>query len=72
MIKVLNQAISAMDKKLEPIVCATVNPKAITINNLYGYINLMTNEWNDGIIGKIFREAEEDERKTRFWLVFDG
>lgn len=34
-----------------------INPKAVRTDNLYGYINLLTNEWNDGIIANIIREA---------------
>jgi hypothetical protein len=37
-----------------------VNPKSVSINYLYGYINLLTNEWNDGIAAKIIRDAIDE------------
>ena len=37
-----------------------VNPKSISINYLYGYVNLLTNEWNDGIAAKIIRDAADE------------
>jgi dynein heavy chain len=50
------------------------------MNDLYGYVNVLTNEWTDGIVAKIVRDAgifinnikvsevTEDKR----WLMFDG
>lgn len=36
-----------------------MNPKAITVNELYGEMNLQTREWKDGLLSKIFRIANE-------------
>jgi dynein heavy chain len=30
------------------------------MNQLFGYVNVMTNEWSDGIVAKTVREAVED------------
>ena len=35
--------------------CASLNPKAVSSNELYGYINPTTKELNDGVIAKIMR-----------------
>ena len=53
----------------------TLNPKSITMGELYGEINLMTQEWTDGIISTIVREAcncvaNGDENKK--WVWCDG
>ncbi len=37
-----------------------LNPKAVPLQNLYGYVNFHTNDWNDGIIASIVREAVDD------------
>lgn len=37
----------------------TINPKAYSFNELYGYVNIHTNEWNDGIAGKLFKDSTE-------------
>jgi dynein heavy chain, axonemal len=34
-----------------------INPKAVNTNGLYGYVNALTNEWHDGIVSKIIRNA---------------
>jgi dynein heavy chain len=49
-----------------------LNPKSISINYLYGYVNLLTNEWNDGIAAKIIRDASEEPPEDQQWLIFDG
>jgi len=55
-----------------PVKIFKVNPKSVPINNLYGYINLHTNDWNDGIVASLVREAVEDQTKNFKILVFDG
>ncbi len=42
------------------------------MNELFGYVNVMTNEWSDGIVAKTVREAVEDQTDARKWVVFDG
>ena len=34
-----------------------INPKAVTIGELYGKVDIMTNEWRDGLIGSTVRHA---------------
>ena len=34
-----------------------INPKAVTIGELYGEVNPLSNEWHDGLIGAIIRRA---------------
>ena len=53
----------------------TLNPKSITMGELYGEFNLMTQEWTDGIISTIVREAcnsvaNGDNNKK--WIWCDG
>lgn len=42
------------------------------MNELFGYTNIMTNEWNDGIAAKIIRENVAEVGETKKWIVFDG
>jgi dynein heavy chain len=49
-----------------------INPKAVNSNGLYGYINLLTNEWHDGIVAKLIRHATEESTLDNQWIVFDG
>lgn len=34
-----------------------INPKAVTLGELYGSVDIMTNEWRDGLIGSTVRHA---------------
>lgn len=35
-------------------------------------MNVITNEWTDGIVAKIVREAVNDKSDDKKWVVFDG
>ncbi|XP_039299157.1 dynein heavy chain 7, axonemal-like [Nilaparvata lugens] len=49
-----------------------LNPKAITIQQLYGYIDRTSNHWIDGIIPKLFRELLYRNTAEKKWVIFDG
>lgn len=41
----------------KPVQTYVLNPKAISIGELYGEVNLTTLEWKDGILGLAVRTA---------------
>ena len=49
-----------------------LNPKSVTMFELFGFVNVLTNEWADGIVAKIIREAVTDQSDNKKWVVFDG
>uniref|UniRef100_H3A7W8 Dynein axonemal heavy chain 2 n=1 Tax=Latimeria chalumnae TaxID=7897 RepID=H3A7W8_LATCH len=49
-----------------------LNPKAVTLGELYGEYDLNTNEWTDGVLSSLMRTACADERLEEKWIVFDG
>jgi len=51
--------LKSKSKKYKNINITTINPKAVNSNGLYGYVNLLTNEWHDGIVAKLVRQCAE-------------
>eukprot|EP00931_Biecheleriopsis_adriatica_P066335 TRINITY_DN4071_c0_g1_i5.p1 TRINITY_DN4071_c0_g1~~TRINITY_DN4071_c0_g1_i5.p1 ORF type:complete len:3484 (+),score=878.42 TRINITY_DN4071_c0_g1_i5:1149-10454(+) len=48
------------------------NPKGITMGELYGEFNELTQEWTDGLGSKIMRGYQMDETPDLKWTIFDG
>lgn len=52
-----------------------INPKMITLNELYGVLDPDSRDWTDGLLSKIFKEINVDllPDKPEFrWIIYDG
>ena len=49
-----------------------LNPKAITMGELYGEFHPLTQEWHDGLASSIMREYVAEESDDKRWTIFDG
>ncbi|XP_066582837.1 dynein axonemal heavy chain 10 [Prorops nasuta] len=64
----------AQTQLTQPTEIFVLNPKACTVNELYGTLDPISRDWNDGIFSKIFRTVNRprgaDEKSS--YIVFDG
>jgi dynein heavy chain len=49
-----------------------LNPKSITMGELFGLYDQNTGDWKDGLASSLMREYSEREDKNYRWVVFDG
>ena len=57
---------------LAPQVFRAINPKAVTRNELYGYLHPQTREWREGLISVTFRDMANSKTNRHQWIVLDG
>lgn len=49
-----------------------MNPKSITMKQLYGHIDSASQTWRDGFVPKVFRDFAYSSDEGRKWIIFDG
>ena len=49
-----------------------VNPKAVSRNELYGFLHPATREWKEGLMSVTFRDMSNNTTYIHQWIVLDG
>eukprot|EP01083_Nonionella_stella_P245320 852816_1 len=68
----LRKDLKHKDPRFQKVHLHILNPKSISMGELYGEMNLLTQEWTDGLASCIMRESIRDTSDDRHWVVFDG
>ncbi|KAG5457288.1 MAG: dynein heavy chain, N-terminal region 2-domain-containing protein, partial [Olpidium bornovanus] len=63
---------AATNQDFQRVKTYVLNPKCITMAELYGEFNLATMEWKDGIIGSVVRQQVSETTADEKWTVCDG
>eukprot|EP00466_Bigelowiella_natans_P015986 jgi/Bigna1/46472/estExt_Genewise1.C_40322 len=73
--RVLSKSMTKLEEMEEfsTVDVKVLNPKAITMGQLYGENDPITTEWTDGVLAKIIRQcvADVEDEHTK-WVMFDG
>ncbi|XP_025602682.2 dynein axonemal heavy chain 1-like [Athalia rosae] len=59
-------------KPFTPVHTFVLNPKSITMGQLYGEYDINTHEWTDGILSNMIRAGTTANNDDKRWYVFDG
>ncbi|KAI3352270.1 hypothetical protein L3Q82_005249 [Scortum barcoo] len=56
----------------QPVKTYVLNPKSVTMGELYGEVNTLTLEWRDGLMALSVRDAVSDTNDDHKWVICDG
>ena len=72
--KMLQQAMSDLkgEGNFEKVIVDILNPKSITMGQLYGFVESGSGEWKDGVLAKLVNDASKDDSPDKHWIMFDG
>mmetsp|Transcript_43297 Transcript_43297/g.50849 ORF Transcript_43297/g.50849 Transcript_43297/m.50849 type:complete len:410 (+) Transcript_43297:787-2016(+) len=60
------------EEKYQKVNVVIINPKSITMGQLYGEVDPQTTEWIDGVLAKKIEICAADQSPELHWVMFDG
>lgn len=49
-----------------------LNPKCVSANELFGFINPINREWKDGLLSSLIRDQAKYANNNPKWIILDG
>jgi dynein heavy chain len=77
-IRVLQDALTLLNEekilgtRYEKTLIKYINPKSITMGQLYGSFDPNTHEWQDGVLANMIRVCVKLSNEDLKWVLFDG
>lgn len=68
----LSGEMSPAGTNFETVHTYILNPKSITMGQLYGEFDAMTHEWTDGILPCLMVQGVQADNDEKRWYIFDG
>jgi len=68
--QIVNDYLRPNNKK--KVIMRDINPKSISTQEFYGYVNLATREWKDGMMSYYMRELATIPDEDPKWILLDG
>ncbi|DBA86689.1 TPA: Dynein alpha chain, flagellar outer arm [Trebouxia sp. C0004] len=68
--KPVNTYLEACNRK--KVTIRDLDPKSISTQELYGYVNMATREWKDGLLSYNMRELANQPDDNPKWILLDG
>lgn len=68
----LKECVSLGDTEERPANIYVINPKALSLSQLYGYSDPVSKEWTEGVLADIYRRCATSISNDRQFIVFDG
>ncbi|KAK2953633.1 putative Dynein axonemal heavy chain 6 [Blattamonas nauphoetae] len=68
----LRTEIESADDRFQIVEQSEMNPKSITVDDMFGSFNQLTQEWKEGLLSFFVQNVVLDDSAKKKWIIFDG